>query len=62
MGFHYLLKILVDMELKLLKAWALSKVKNFLIALKNLQQMEYKTASKRAVQKTADITGDLICN
>ena len=35
---------------------------NFLIALKNLQQMEKKTASKRAIQKTAETTGNLIGN
>ena len=35
--------------------------KNFLIALKNLQQA-IQTASKRAIQKTAEATGDLIGN
>ena len=36
-------------------------IKNFLIALKNLQQRQ-KTASKRAIQKIAEATGDLIAN
>ena len=62
MDFYHLLKILVHMQLKLLKIWAISIVKNFLIVLKNLQQMQWKTASKRAIQKTAEATGDLIDN
>ena len=37
-------------------------VKNFLIVLKNLQQMQKKTTSKRAIQKTAEATVDLIGN
>ena len=36
-------------------------VKSFLIVLKNLQDA-IKTASKRAIQKTAEATGDLIDN
>ena len=36
-------------------------VENFLIALKNLQLMQ-KTASKRAIQKTPEATGDLTGN
>ena len=62
-----------DMDFSLLlktwaEAWVLSNtygVKNFLIVLKNLQQMQKKkkkTASKRAIQKTAEVTGDLIGN
>ena len=37
-------------------------VKNILIVLKNLQQIQLKTASKRKIQKTAEATGDLIGN
>ena len=36
--------------------------RNFLIVLKNLQQVQKKTASKRAIQKTGQETGDLIGN
>ena len=49
----------------LLKTWVkvsvINMVKNVLIALKNLQQVQKKkTASKRAIQKTAEVTGALI--
>ena len=37
-------------------------VKNFLIVLKNLTADAIKIASKRAIQKTAGATGDLIGN
>ena len=37
-------------------------VKNFSIVLKNPQQMQKKTASKRAIQKIAEATSDLIGN
>ena len=33
-----------------------------LIVLRNLQQIQLKTASKRAIQKSAKVTGDLIGN
>ena len=33
-----------------------------MITLKNLQQMQLNTASKTAIQKTAEVTGDLISN
>ena len=36
--------------------------RNFLIVLKNLQQVQKKTASKRAIQKTGQETEDLIGN
>ena len=36
--------------------------RNFLIMLKNLQQVQKKTASKRAIQKTGEETGDSIGN
>ena len=36
--------------------------RNFLIVLKNLLQVQKKTASKRAIQKTGQETGDLIGN
>ena len=35
-------------------------VKNFLIALKKSASDTTKTASKRAIKKTAEVTGDLI--
>ena len=35
-------------------------VKNFLIALKKTASDVTKTASKRAIKKTAEVTGDLI--
>ena len=37
-------------------------VKNFSIVLKKSTTDAKKTASKRATQKTAEATGDLICN
>ena len=38
-------------------------VKSLLIVLKNLQQIDaLKIASKRAIQKTAEATGDLLGN
>ena len=37
-------------------------VKNFLIVLKKFTTDAIKTASKRAIQKTAEATGDLIGN
>ena len=37
-------------------------VKNFLIVLKNLKADAIKIATKRAIQKTAGATGDLIGN
>ena len=40
----------------LLKTW----VKNLLIVLKRFKMDAIKTASKRAIQKTAEGTGDLI--
>ena len=50
------------MQLKLLKAWAVSIIKNFLIVLKNLKQMQFLTTSERAIQKTGEATGYLIGN
>ena len=50
----------------LLKTWAkalvINTVKNFLIQLKKSTTDAIKIASKRAVQKTAEATGDLIGN
>ena len=37
-------------------------VKGLLITLRNLQQVHFKIASKRAIQKTAKVTGYLIGN
>ena len=39
-GFYHFPKILIHIHLKLLKARVIGKVKNFLIVLKNLQQMQ----------------------
>ena len=52
------------MQLKLVKAWAISIVKNFLIKLRAKQSTTdaIKTTSKRAIQKPAKATGDLIGN
>ena len=55
MGFCLLLKTWV-------KVSVINTVKNFLIVLKNLQQDAIETASKRAIQKTTEATGDLIGN
>ena len=40
MDFYFLLRILVHMQLKLLQIQAITIVKNFLIVLKILQQMQ----------------------
>ena len=37
-------------------------VRNFLIMLNNLQQMQIKNTSKRVIQKRAEATGDVIGN
>ena len=44
----------------LLKTWAISIVQNFLIVLKKSTADAIKTASKRAIQKAPEATGDLI--
>ena len=62
MDFHHLLKILVKIQLKLLKAWTISIAKNFLIVLKKYLTDAIKTASKRTIQKAAETIGDLIGN
>ena len=59
MNFHHLLKILVKMQVKLLKAWAISIVKN---SAKESTTDAIKPASKRAIQKPAEVTSDLIGN
>ena len=46
----------------LAKKWAISIVRNFLIVLKKSATNAIKTASKRAIQKTPEPTGDLIGN
>ena len=46
----------------LLKMWAISIVKNFLIVLKKSTTDAIKTALKRGIQKTAEATSDLIGN
>ena len=50
------------MQLKLLKILAVNMVQNFLIVQKKSTAGAIKTASKRAIQKTAAATGDLIDN
>ena len=37
-------------------------VRNFLIMLNNLQQMQIKNTSKRVIQKRAEATADVIGN
>ena len=37
-------------------------VNKFLIMLNKLQQRQFKTSSKRVIQKTAEATGNLIGN
>ena len=44
----------------LLKTWAISIVKNFLIVLKKSTTDPTKPALNRTIQKTAEATGDLI--
>ena len=51
MVFYQLLKILIHAQVKLVKTWAINIAKNF-----------FKTASKRATQKTAEAIPDLIGN
>ena len=55
MNFYLLLKILAKTEV-------VSIVKNLLTVLKKSAADEIKTASKRAIEKTAKATGDLIGN
>ena len=40
----------------------LNIAKNFFIMLNNLQQMNFKTASKRAIQNISETTGGFIGN
>ena len=63
MGFCLLLKIWVEIPVKVIvKAWAVNTVRNFLIVLKNLQQMHLKLLQKEQFKKTAEATGDIIGN
>ena len=64
MDFCLLLKIWAKILVKIyVKTEAVNIVRNFLIMLNNLLQVpDLKTASKRAIQKTAGATGDLIGN
>ena len=55
MDFCLLLKIWVKVQV-------INMVKNFLTVLKISTTDAIKTASKRAIQKTAEATGDLIDN
>ena len=52
MDFYHLLKIQVK----------INAIKNLYDSAKKSEADAIKTASKRAFQKTAEITGDLICN
>ena len=48
-----------DMDLcLLLEVWVINMEKNFSIQLKKSATDAIKTASKRAIQKTAEATGD----
>ena len=52
-----------DMDLcLLLEVWVINMERNLLITLKKSAIDAVKTASKRAIQKTAEATGDLIGN
>ena len=62
MDFYHLLKILIKIQVELLKVWAVNIVRNFLIVLKKSTKNAIKTTWKRAIQKTAEATGDLIGN
>ena len=59
-----MLKILVRIELKFLKTWARSTVKNILVVLPHIQQYNRcnKNFFKESNSKTAESTGDLIGN
>ena len=45
-----------------MKRLAVNTVKNLLIILYNLLQVHLKLLLKKAIQKTAEVTGDLIRN
>ena len=55
MGVYHLLKILIKIQ-------AINTVKNFFDTAKKSTTDAIKTASKRAIQKTTEETGDLISN
>ena len=44
----------------LLEVWVINMERNLLIQLKKSATDAIKTASKRAIQKTAEATGDLV--
>ena len=52
-----------DMDLRLLlEVWVINMERNLLVTLKKCATDAVKTASKRAIQKAAEATGDLIGN
>ena len=53
---------MIQMQLKLLKEWSISTVRNFLDSARKSTTDAIKTASKRAIQKNEQATGDLIGN
>ena len=46
----------------LLEAWVINKEKKLVDAAKKSATDAIKTESKRVIQKTAEATGDLVCN
>ena len=55
-----MLKVLLHMQQKLLKTWAITIVKKLLVSDKKSTIDAIKTVSKRVIQKTAEATSDLI--
>ena len=62
MYFYRLLKILVHIQLKLIKNMSYKSSQKLLDSAKKYTTDAIKTASKRAIQKIAEVTGDLIGN
>ena len=50
------------MQLKLLKTWAKTSIERLFDSATKSGANAIKTASKRAIQKTAEATGDIIVN
>ena len=61
MDLYHLLRKLVHMQLKFLKIWAII-CQELLDSARKSTADAIKTASNRAIQKTAEVTGDLIGN
>ena len=61
MDFYHLIKILVKVQLRLLKVWA-KYSKNLFDSANKSTRDAVKTASKRSIQKPAEATGNWIDN